>query len=190
MNLSIATVSALVRLTLTRPRDAAERLIGMNVPDDARWLGFVLVVVLSVLLSHASLTLMGDAEYGGSLLNVAVMQSTILLATVVAVQGVGRLFGGRGTFPDTLLLMAWLQFVMLVFQIVQMASLALMPPLFGLIVVLSLVAFLWMLTNFIMALHGFQSALKVVVSIIFTIFAMSFALAILLAVFGMVPGGA
>lgn len=188
MTLNMATITALVRLTLSRPRDAAERLIGMNVPDDARWLGFVIVVVLSVILSHASLTLMGDADYAGSLLSVAVMQSAILLATVVAVQGVGRLFGGRGTFPDTLLLMAWLQFVMLVFQVIQMASLVLIPALFGLIVVVSLVAFLWMLTNFIMALHGFQSALKVVVGIIFSVFAMSFVFAILLAIFGFAPG--
>jgi hypothetical protein len=187
MNLNFATVSALVRLTLTQPRAAAERLIAMNVPDDARWLGFVIVVVLSVILSHASLTLMEEETV--SLLNVALMQSSVLLATVVAVQGVGRLFGGQGTFPDTLLLMAWLQFVMLVFQVIQMASLVLIPALFGLIVVVALVAFLWMLTHFILALHGFQSALKVVVGIIFTVFAMSFVFAILLTMFGLVPGG-
>ena len=188
MDLNIATVTALVRLTLTRPREAAERLISLNVPDDARWLGFVIVVVLSVILSHASLTLMGEEDYAGSLLSVALMQSSILLATVVAVHGAGRLFGGQGTFPDALLLMAWLQFVMLVFQVIQTASLMLLPALFGLVVVLSLVVFLWMLTNFIMALHGFVSPLKVVVGIIFTVFALSFVFAILLAVFGFAPG--
>ncbi|MFN7001951.1 MAG: Yip1 family protein [Roseinatronobacter sp.] len=188
MDLNLGTVSALVRLSLSRPRDAATRLMGLNVPDDARWLGFVIVVLLSVILSHASFTLMGEEAYGGSLLGVAVMQSTILLATVVAVKGVGRFFGGKGTFPDTLLLMAWLQFVMLVFQLIQMASIVLMPPLFGLVAIVSLVAFMWMLTQFIMALHGFQSAAKVVMGIIFTIFALSFLFAVVLALFGLAPG--
>ena len=188
MTLNFATVSAMTRLTLSRPREAADRLLGMKVPDDARWLGFVIVVVLSVILSQASFTLMGEDAYSGSLVGIAVMQSTILLATVVAVQGVGRLFGGRGTFPDTLLLMAWLQFVMLVFQGLQIVSLLLVPPLFGLIAVLSLVVFLWLLTNFIMSLHGFASALKVVIGIIFTVFAMSFIFAIFLAIFGISPG--
>lgn len=42
MDLNAATVSALVRLTLTRPREAAARLLALNVPDDARWLGLSL----------------------------------------------------------------------------------------------------------------------------------------------------
>ena len=189
MELNAATVSALVRLTLTRPREAAQRLLALNVPDDARWLGFVIVVVLSVILGQGALVLMGDAEMSGSLLFMAMLQTSILLGIVVAVQGVGRLFGGKGTFPDTLMLMAWLQFVMLVFQVLQTLSIVIAPPLFSLIAIASVVIFMWLLTQFILVLHGFTSALKVFVSIIFTLFGMSMLFAMVAGMFGLAPGG-
>lgn len=188
MDLNAATVSALVRLTLTRPREAAARLLALNVPDDARWLGFVIVVVLSVILGQGALVLMGDDETTGSLLFMAMLQTSILLGMVVAVQGVGRVLGGKGSFPDTLLLIAWLQFVMLVFQVAQTLSIVIAPPLFSMIAIASVVVFMWMLTQFILVLHGFVSPLKVVVGIIFTVFGMSMLFAILASMFGFVPG--
>lgn len=188
MELNAATVTALVRETLTRPREAAQRLLSMDVPDDARWLGFVIVIVLSVLVGQLSLLLMGEGFQGGMLF-MAMFQSSILLGMVVAVQGIGRALGGTGSFPDTLLLIAWLQFVMIVFQLVQLVSLLVIPPLFSLITVLALVVFLYLLTNFIVALHGFASALKVLIGIIFSFFGVAMALAILLSILGLAPGG-
>lgn len=73
---------------------------------------------------------MGDEETTGSLLFMAMLQTSILLGMVVAVQGVGRVLGGKGSFPDTLLLIAWLQFVMLVFQVAQTLSIVVAPALF------------------------------------------------------------
>lgn len=189
MNLNAANVSALVRISLTRPREAAGRLLSMNVPDDARWLGFVIVVVLSVLIGQVSVLLMGEEGFQGSMLFMAMFQTSILLGMVVAVQGIGRALGGGGTFPDTLLLVAWLQFVMLVFQLIQIVSLLIVPAVFGMITIVALVFFMWMLTNFIMALHGFTSPVKVFVGIIFSFFAMATVLAILLGMMGFAPGG-
>ncbi|MBR3369370.1 MAG: YIP1 family protein [Rhodobacteraceae bacterium] len=191
MQLNAAAISALVRLTLTRPREAAARLIALDVPDDARWLGFVIVVVLSVLLGQASVLLMEDGEgMGGGLLFMAMFQTSILLGMVVAVQGVGRALGGTGSFPDTLLLLAWLQFVMLVVQFVQIVALVLIPPLFGVITLLALVVFMWLLTNFVLVLHGFTSAVKVFAGIIFSFFGVVMVLAFLLTLLGFGPGGA
>jgi hypothetical protein len=116
------------------------------------------------------------------------LQSTLLLGMVVAVQGVGRAMGGKGSFPDTLLLIAWLQFVMLVFQVIQTLSIVLAPPLFSLIAIASVVVFMWLLTRFIMVLHGFQSAPKVFVSIILTVFGLSMLFAIIIGLFGFGPG--
>lgn len=189
MELTAASVSALVRLSLTKPRAAAERLISYNVPDDARWLGFVIVVVLSIIVGQISVVLMDEEGAGGGILFMAMFQTSLLLGMVVAVQGIGRALGGKGTFPDTLLLVAWLQFVMLTFQFVQIISLLVIPGLFGMITVVALVFFMWMLTNFILALHGFASALKVFVGIIFSFFAMALVLAVLLGVTGFTPGG-
>ncbi|TVS01710.1 MAG: hypothetical protein EA407_11525 [Rhodobacteraceae bacterium] len=184
MDLNLATVSAMVRETLTRPHEAAARLLAMNVPDDARWLGFVIVVVLSVLLGQVSVLGMGENGFGGGMLFMAMFQTSVLLGMVVAVQGIGRALGGAGTFPDTLLLIAWLQFVMLVFQLAQIVALFLIPPLFGMIAVAALVVFLWMLTQFVLVLHGFTSPVKVFVGIIFSFFGVAMLMAIVLAIFG------
>jgi len=107
----------------------------------------------------------------------------------VAVQGIGRLAGGSGTFPDTLLLLAWLQFVMIAVQIVQLLVLLLVPPLFGFVTMASLAIFMWLLVNFTMALHGFTSALKVTVGIVFAFFGLAVVLAIVLAILGLGPQG-
>jgi hypothetical protein len=190
MQLDIPLLTALVRETLARPRDAALRVLRMDVPDDARWLAFVLVVVLSVLLGQASVLLMGEGGgIGGSLLLMAMFQSSVLLALVVGVQGIGRMAGGKGQFPDTLLLITWLQFVMLVFQIVQIVALVLVPPLFGVITILSLLVFLRTLASFVLVLHGFQSVVKVGVAILFSFFGIAMLLAIVLSILGFAPAG-
>lgn len=185
-----AGVSALLRETLVRPQEAGARVLRMDVPDDARWLGFVLVVVLSVILGQASVVLMGEGGFGGSLLMMAVFQSMVLLGLVAGVQGIGRVFGGTGQFPDTLLLITWMQFVMLVFQLVQIVALIVIPPLFGIVTILSLLVFLRTLAGFVMVLHGFQSVLKVTIGILFSFFVMAFVMAVLLTAMGFNPAGA
>ena len=189
MDLTLATVTALLRDTLVAPRSTAARIMNMNLPDDARWLGFVIVVVLSVLVRQVSILLLGESAFGGSLVFMAVFQTMILLGLVVAVQGIGRVAGGSGTFPDALLLLAWLQFVMIAVQIIQLAVLLLVPPLFGLITFASLAIFMWLLVNFTMALHGFTSALKVAVGAVFAFFGLAVVLAIALTLLGLGPQG-
>ncbi|SUZ32281.1 hypothetical protein ROE7235_02037 [Roseibaca ekhonensis] len=189
MDLTLATVTALMRETLTAPRATAARIMAMNPPDDARWLGFVIVVVLSVLVGQMSILVLGEGGFGGSMIFMAVFQTMILLGLVVAVQGIGRLAGGKGTFPDALLLLAWLQFVMIAVQILQLVAMVLVPPLFGFATMLALAVFIWLLVNFTMALHGFTSALKVVVGTVFSFFGLAVVLAIVLSVLGLGPQG-
>lgn len=189
MDLTLSSVLALIRATLTAPRDTAARLVAMNPPDDARWLGFVIVVVLSVLVGQASILLLGEGGFGGSMIFMAVFQTMILLGLVVAVQGIGRLAGGKGTFPDALLLLAWLQFVMIAVQMAQLVVLLILPPLFGLVTLVALAIFMWLLVNFTMALHGFTSVLRVVVVTIFAFFALAMIMAIVFAILGVgAPG--
>jgi len=189
MDLTLSSVLALIRATLTAPRATASRLVAMNPPDDARWLGFVIVVVLSVLVGQASILLLGEDGFGGSMIFMAVFQTMILLGLVVAVQGIGRLAGGKGTFPDALLLLAWLQFVMIAVQVAQLLVLLIVPPLFGLVTLAAFAIFMWLLVNFTMALHGFTSVLRVVVVTIFAFFALAMILAIVFAILGVgAPG--
>jgi hypothetical protein len=63
------------------------------------------------------------------------------------------------------------------------------PPLFGIVTILSLLVFLRTLTAFVQVLHGFPSALKVGVAILFSFFGVAMVLAIVLTILGFAPAG-
>lgn len=192
MDLSPAQLRDLLRETLADPQAAARRLIADNPPMEARWLGLAVVVVLSVLIGQASFLAMGAGEaglaigVGGS----AVLHGGVLLVVVWAAYKVGQTFGGTGSFPDAVLLISWLQFMMVVLQFIQLLTLFILPPLSGLIGLLAVAAFLWVLTNFVAVLHGFESLGRVFAMIIVTFMAIVFAVAFVLAMFGVQAPGA
>ena len=95
--------------------------------------------------------------------------------------------GGTGSFPDTLLAMVWLQFLMLGLQVIQLVLMVLFPPLAAIVNLAGFAIFLWLLTNFIAELHGFRSLLAVFGGIIFGMILLGFGFAILLLI---LTGGA
>lgn len=188
MELNAATVMGYVRHSLADPQGAARALIALNLPDTARWTGFALVIVLSALMGQLSVLLMGE---GGAIgpVTLGLLHAFVLMSVTVAMYGVGRAMGGGGQFADAVLLVAWLQFIMVLLQVVQIIAMVVLPPLFTLVTIAALVVFLWMLTNFIAALHGFESLPKVFGMMIATFFAIAFVLAFLMALLGIQPPG-
>ena len=195
MDTSFGALMGLVRETLVDPRAAARRIILARVPMNARWLALALVVVLSVLLGQVTIGLMlGPTGMMGGMLggpvSSIVLQGGVLLTMVFAVHQVGRWMGGGGNFPDALLLVVFLQGVMVLIQVVQIAALLLLPPLAGIVSMVGFGVFLWVLTGFVAELHGFRSLLGVFGMILATAFALAFLLALLLAMLGVTPPGA
>ena len=186
MELNAAFLRAMLRETLSNPQEAARKLIAINPPMEARGLALAVVVVLSVLLGQASVLLMAgsDAPFVMGVGASAIVQGGALLMVVYAAHAVGRMFGGSGSFPDAVLLVSWLQFMMVVLQVIQVAALVLVPPLSGMIGIIAITLFLWVLTNFVAALHGFTSLGKVFGMILVTFMAIAFVVAFLLALLG------
>jgi len=157
----------LTRQSLRDPQGAARRLIALDPPMEARWLALLLVSVLAVLETRLALLGMSADDYGGVFGIVAnpwlgvPAQALSLLTIAVAITWMGRLFGGRGTFPDALLLVAWLEFLLTLAQAVQMVVMIALPPLGALVALGVMGAFLWLMAQFIATLHGFRSLLKV-----------------------------
>ncbi len=157
----------LTRQSLRDPQGAARRLIALDPPMEARWLALLLVSVLAVLETRLALLGMSADDYGGVFGIVAnpwlgvPAQALSLLTIAVAIAWMGRLFGGRGTFPDALLLVAWLEFLLTLAQAVQMVVMIALPPLGALVALGVMGAFLWLMAQFIATLHGFRSLLKV-----------------------------
>lgn len=193
MDLSPAALAAEVRLTLQDPRTGLRRILSRNPPMQARWIAFIIMVIGSAILTHLSLGLVPaeerDALMGtmNSPLRTAALQGVVLLAIVQLIYWLGRMRGGTGSFPDVLLGMVWLQFLMLGLQVLQLVLMVLLPPLAAIVNLAGFAIFLWLLTNFIAELHGFRSLLAVFGGIIFGMLLLAFGLAILVL---LVTGGA
>lgn len=179
-------IGQLAQLTLQDPRRAARVLLAEGVPLPARTAGLLLVAVVSALL--ASLQTGTDPQkldpvtafMLASPFRAAIVQWLFLALSVVLIHRVGRAFGGRGSFPDALLVVVWLQLLMLALQVLQLAATFLAPPLAGVIGLVGLGVFFWLMTTFISELHGFASRGKVFLGMVVTCIGVGFGLGILL----------
>ncbi len=186
MHTSLAALLELARYTVQNPRAAARYLLALQLPENARWLMFLLVATASALLMHIGFSLLPRAEQiyllnaMSSPLRSAAMQAAFLLLTVVGIYSIGRWRGGTGSFTDTLLLVSWLQFVLLCLQAVQILALIILPPVAEILGVVGLGLSLWLLTQFVVELHGFSSALRVFLVMIGVLFAAAMMASILI----------
>jgi hypothetical protein len=173
---------ALILASFTQPREVASTLVAWNPPESARWQVMILLSVVSTLMTAAAVALAGPdslisgEDIGGPFGSVAIEFGINILA-VFLVTGIGSLAGGQGRFADALLLMGWVQFILLLWQIPQCLALILAPPLFLPLVSIGIVLLFWLLTQFTTALHGFASPLRVFFAILGVFFLFGAALA-------------
>ncbi|MDT8855718.1 Yip1 family protein [Paracoccaceae bacterium Fryx2] len=193
MELTLASFWQLVRHTLQKPRQAASYVMSLGVPMAARWAGMWLMAAASALIMFVSFSLMPIslppmvAAIVANPLQLAAVQVAGLIGTVLAIHFFGRLFGGTGSLADALLLVVWLQVILLGMQLVQLATDILLPPLAGVVAIMSMLLSPWLLTNFVAELHGFRSLFLVFLGIIAATFLLMVGLAFLMALV-MAPG--
>lgn len=191
-----ASLPELMRRTVSDPQGAARQIIAMELPASALWQALVLVVVLSVIAAQITTMLMvpaGDEALLPALFTSPILlgfvQGSILVLMVFGIHWVGRSFGGTGAFEDAIAVVVWLQFLLVCLQVVQGLLGLVAPALSGLVGIAALVGFFWLLTQFIMVLHGFQSAALVFVGIIVSMLAATFGLSIILTLMGITLTG-
>jgi hypothetical protein len=188
MDTSFSALIGLMRETIVAPKSAALVVLRANLPMSARWQVLALVIVLSALLDQISVPLLtGGAVPPAGALQAGLVQTIALILTVLGVHLIGRAMRGQGNFADALMLVAWLQAVMVAIQAVQVLTLLIMPAVSVLIGFLAIVLFLWLLTNFVAVLHGFESLGKVFGGIMLATFAMAVVLVIVLNILGISP---
>ena len=192
MTLTLNNVLQMAWRTILNPREGAEEVLALGVPRQALWTILFLVIVLSIMLGQISnllMTQVGDAAFGGLLANpvaTGMIQLALLVVAVYAIYGIGRAFGGTGSFDEALLLVSWLQFIMVCIQVVQTVFMVILPPLAAMIGVAGLFLFLWLLTNFVAVIHGFRSLGQVFVMILLSTFVLAFFLSLILSITGVV----
>ena len=165
-------ITGLVRLSLEDPRAGVRSLLRLGIPLPARTAGLLLMAVSSALLIHLGFLILPAADdplaqfMSQSPFRSALIQWLILAASVLLIHRVGRAFGGKGSLPDALLIVVWLQVIMLMVQVAQLLILILIPSVAGLANLAGLVLFFWLFTSFIAELHGFASRWLVLAGII------------------------
>jgi hypothetical protein len=196
MDQTTQSLLELARVTLTDPREGARRVKALDLPRAALWQGFALVVVLSVLLTEIGAMATPASRGMFELLRLGpfyagALQALFLFVMVHAAHRIGAAFGGRGSFDDSLKLMVWLQAMLVALQAVQLAAFLLVPALAALLGIAALAWFFWVLTHFLMVLHGFENRGKVLFGILLTFIAVVFGLSLLLTLLGVlvVPEG-
>lgn len=190
---TVAGLRELVLATIRDPRGTARRLLAMGLSFEARWLGFALVVVLSLLASQAlvlGLAVDPANPFEAMMQNPvsgAMMQAILVLGIAAGISGGARLFGGTGRFDDALLLASWAEFVMLCAQLAMTLLLLVLPVLAPLGMLAMVGLFFWIITSFTMELNGFRSFPKTFLGVFMMLMLAGFVLLTLFASLGIVP---
>ncbi|PZQ99525.1 MAG: YIP1 family protein [Cereibacter sphaeroides] len=193
MELSLSRLFSEAIYSLQHPREGIRRMMDMEMPSQARWLALGLMAISAAILTHISLALIPVSdrdilvEMMLSPIRTAILQVVALVAAVYMIFWVGRSRGGRGSLDDTVVAMAWLQFIMLCIQIMQLLVQVLLPPLAAPLNLLGFAIFLWLLTNFVAEVHGFRSLFLVFGALMLGLIVLAIVLAIFLAMFSGMP---
>lgn len=195
LDFSIAGLLKAVVDTVRNPQEGALRVIGLNMPNPVLWVALVAIVSASVVMGQGSLLLVvGEQGVSNPFLAnpmlMWVIQLALLVVMIYATHFIGRKMGGTGGFNGALGIVVWLQFVLACLQVLQTAALFVAPPLADLLGFVGIALFLWLFTNFVAALHRFDSLFMVFVMIIVSTMGISLVLSIVLTILGVAGTGA
>lgn len=177
----------LARETISNPREGAATILDLHLSVPALRIAFALVVVLSMLLGELVVLVTPPPLEGAMSLSpvtLGLVQAAFLFVIAHAITLIGRWFGGTGSFEGALSLLIWMQFIFLCVQVLQLLAIMILPPIAGLITILALGLFFWLLVNFIATLHGFTSLGMIFVITILSAFGIIFGLSLILTLLG------
>lgn len=173
------------------PREAAVRLLSLGVPSPAIWPAFGVIVLVSVLIGGISdLAAPTAPGVAVSYFIMAVLLGSIFLSFAVGVWRIGRSFGGKGTFEESMLVAIFFQGILLPFQVIQLVLAILVPGLAGIYAIGLLFYGIWINVKFIDALHGFASFGKSLGVLILSSFLAAVVLILVVTIVGGSFGGA
>ena len=161
-----------LRLSLLRPKDGLRVVLNWQLSLLESALALALMAVLSAGLISL---VIGPLPPGMDPVSAAMLSNPVYLAIVQLVglamislflHLLGRVVGGRGSFPQAVAMMAWLEALLILISVVQSAALLLLPPLGLLLVPAGMMLSVWLITNFVAELHGFPSLLLTLLGVV------------------------
>ena len=188
MDFSLRSMFELARFSIESPRAAARSLMAMNLPGNARWLLFLISVIASALASYAGFRQLPAemqvfwADAMSRPVQSVILQAAFWLLVVAGLREAGRWGGKKGSFADTLLLVSWWQILFVCLQVIQILARLVVPLLGEMLGLVGLVVVMWLLTQFIMELHGFQHFWRVLPLVLAALVVGAVGLGVILAV--------
>ncbi|MEO0913011.1 MAG: Yip1 family protein [Pseudomonadota bacterium] len=185
----------LLKSSLFRPREAAAEVIGWPLSIGVLAQITALMAVSSALLSALTVRARGDgaelvfAWFVENPLALAVTQFLGALVLAGMMSGIGRAFGGHGTFRPALALVMWFNLISIGIQFAfsVLAATVILAVFALLIGLFYLVWFFWALSAFTAELHGFESGWRVFGGLFVTLVGLSFLLNIVFVLMGFEP---
>jgi len=178
----------LIKQTFLQPSDVAQYLITLGYPRPILWLLVVLVSVLSVLTLAVFQILIPMPEASEGLVISPLAYATIIGASLVilvfAINFVGQVLGGDGSFDKAMVLMIWVQFMAIPIQLAQAVMLLVIPALVGFVTMGGLALLFFWLTHFVTQLHGFDSIVRGFATLGLALVGMVMGLAVILTMIG------
>lgn len=176
----------LFRLTISSPRAGMAAVFALNLSRGAGISALALMAIVSSLLLHLlSLGLAKDSAspaiglMGGPVMT-AVFQFIFLMITAQLIFWIGRARGGQGDLTRAILVVAWLEAIMLIVQVVQILIMLVLPGLAPILALATIGIFLWFMCNFIAEAHSFKSVGMVLLGVILTVLAFSLILSFII----------
>jgi len=171
-------------LSVKRPGEAAQILMGMGFTAGVLWNALGLVAAANTFLfTLSNMLLPGPSPLLGGLdlplVYFAIVAGGLSL-TVVSIYWTGRFMGGKAALADVLVLIVWMQVLRLVVQGAVLVLVLVMPILSVLLVIASGLIGIYMLVHFINQAHRFDSPGKAAVVLVLSMLAIVAGLSLLL----------
>jgi Yip1 domain len=184
-----ALLRRLILESLTQPKIAAHRLLGLSFPRDVMFqMAMVAAIISTIAQTFLLYAYAGLAEQAPEVADIdterlrpllsAIMQLAQIYFIAFCIEKFGKMFGGQGTFESAVLMTTFLSFMSAGWFVVLLLSIHISPTM-ALVVLLAMIYWsFWATANFVAVLHGFQSVLNTLVGVI--VFGLFIALIVLI----------
>ncbi|TKW65786.1 MAG: hypothetical protein DI616_12970 [Paracoccus denitrificans] len=183
----------LARLSFRNPGQAVRQLQALALPVSARWMALVISVVLSTVLMVVTIRIRPETvmpvlgEVANQPFAYAMLQLSFVAISAWLLTGMARAVGGRGDFGDVILVIAWIEFLLLIAQLLQLILLIVSPLLASLFGLASMIMITWVSVQLLRAVFGIANPLIVIMGLVAAFLLTAFLLSIIAAAFGLIP---
>lgn len=186
-------LARLIRQSFRQPSVVGADIAALRLDRATLWQGLALVTVLSVL----TLALVGGGATASPFAGggpISPYASTMVLGAsltmlVFAIYFTGRALGGQGSFPAALALVIWFEVLAMTLRLGVALATLLLGPLAGPLPLVAMALLVWVLVNFIGALHGFALG-RAAATLVLAILGLGLGLMLILAAIDILSGGA